>query len=648
MRIAYSAVDRFDDGFRCAYFFHYGDRPLALQILFRAMDDLNVQTIRLKNKLDASRKHAEKRASPPQIKKLSLSGSQLLQYLLFLESEEVERRQEASGDSTIRAEDLVIRYIKHAVTIAWRKPSIHMAVALWRVIHNYKVEHLRTVDEFFTEQQSVSYGDDCRRAKKDVMKSLQSRFGRHLELLALAGNEQRFRRMDWRPHRDFISQCLELLTPWDTPCLMGDDTAAFANGSPPYALRGRRQRVTEQEQVERNRIHSHVHPPCFARLAETNGLPDAGSMLDLPSFALCESSGPGGPPTRRRDLPHLDTDEISELKRKLVVQAGRRRANSPRLLRIHVDGDPCAEVNISHARSVQFPVNAGAELLKVYGQDSAGDVLLATHLLEYDEDGNLAAADAMVRIPGGKEITVSVSPGAADGVASVTVMYRVGIFSRIAAGALGVGRIQRWRIPAPSYGIDLPRFAFGCGAVVMICAAGWFALNRWDNLAQEERRLRAQLAESTSREQALQRSLENEQQRSADLQQQAAKSKGQRELAQTFSSVTAPSFILYPGIARGSEKGRSLAFPKDAAQITLKLHRSADSAGRHVLAALSVAGGAEIWNQELNELKQPSVVELHLPKNLLPPGYYMIKLSSIEQTGEPGSPDYYAFEVVRP
>ena len=39
-------------------------------------------------------------------------------------------------------------------------------------------------------------------------------------------------------------------------------------------------------------------------------------------------------------------------------------------------------------------------------------------------------------------------------------------------------------------------------------------------------------------------------------------------------------------------------------------------------------------------------VELVLPRNLFPAGHYTVKISSIDQAGEPAKPDYYAFEVI--
>lgn len=430
MRSPYSAVDRFDDGFRCAYFFHYPDRPLVLAILFRALDDMNVQTLGLKNKLDSSRRLSRKSGQAVQIKKLSLSGPQLFQYLILQESTQVERHQEAAADSKLREEDLLIRYIKHAVLAAWRRLSFHMAVALWRVIHNYRTEHLRTVDEFLTGEAKNSFADDCRRAKKDLMQSLQLRFGNHLELVELPGKEQRFRGRNWSSHRGLIHQCLDLLTPWGTPCVFADDL-----GDAIFVLKGERKRPSDHEQVERNRIHSHLHPDCFARLTEINGLLSLGDMLDLPGFTRCESSGPAEPSGGRRPIPHLNDDEIADLKKKLAAMEGRRRASSPRILKVVVDGEHRANIYLGGETTLTIPIQNGAQLLKVYAPDGAEDLLLATHLIDYEDDGSLAAAHAMVRLPGGKRIQVVVSPdpGGAGAGASATVTYQLRFFSSFLA-----------------------------------------------------------------------------------------------------------------------------------------------------------------------------------------------------------------------
>ena len=430
MRISYSAVDRADDGFRCACFFHFGDRQLALGILFTAVDAMSVQTLGFKNKLDSSRRQVRKNGKGVKIKKLSLRGPQLLQYLILMESAEVEQEQEATADPNLREEDFLIRYIKHAVVEAWRKLSLHMAVALWRVIHKYEMKHLSSVEEFLAGEPGVSFSDDCRRSKMELMNSLHERFGKRLEPVSMQGKENRFREKEWTSHQALIAQCLRLLTPWETPCLIHDEA-----GVPVFALNGRRQRTRDPEQVERNRIHSHVHPDCFELLTRINRLPGPESMLDLPKFTLSENSGSGEPPAGERPLPHLTDDEIAEVKRRLAAQAARRRAGSPGLLKVVVDGKYCASVDLSESRSLTFQIGRGAEWLKVYGRDGAEDILLASHLMDDDEDGNLEAAHAMVRLPRWKQIEVSVSPDPVGGGASVTVVYRVGVFSSLLTAA---------------------------------------------------------------------------------------------------------------------------------------------------------------------------------------------------------------------
>ena len=52
--------------------------------------------------------------------------------------------------------------------------------------------------------------------------------------------------------------------------------------------------------------------------------------------------------------------------------------------------------------AVSFKVNDSAELIEVLTRDSRGDLLLASHLLSFDEDSGSASTSFSIQLEGGQ------------------------------------------------------------------------------------------------------------------------------------------------------------------------------------------------------------------------------------------------------
>jgi hypothetical protein len=100
--------------FDLAYFIH-GNRDVARKVAVNAIAKLEVMA-----NAQYKRLYYTPRASRS---KVFMNDLQLLQRLVYVESEFYERRKEASADLSF--EDLVIHYIKHLVRISVKRNSFY-------------------------------------------------------------------------------------------------------------------------------------------------------------------------------------------------------------------------------------------------------------------------------------------------------------------------------------------------------------------------------------------------------------------------------------------------------------------------------------------------------------------------------------------
>src|SRR3954465_9461788 len=189
--------------FQLAYFLHR-ERKIAVEIATRALNKLQLaataQGKRLYYRL-TGRADARKARS-----KVSLGEPHLLQRLVYVESEEYERKRElaaqhsnpGNGVKPAHHSDLVVYFIKHLVRITTRRNSFYVTLGLSRLLYNYSTAETMELYNLVIQDPDRVHDDYYYRSRKGVLlKELKERFGELIETSKGARGEQR-----WRPNDD--------------------------------------------------------------------------------------------------------------------------------------------------------------------------------------------------------------------------------------------------------------------------------------------------------------------------------------------------------------------------------------------------------------------------------------------------------------
>ena len=394
--------------FQLAYFLHR-ERTTALEIAVRALNKLQLaataQGKRLYYRL-TGRPDARKTRS-----KVSVEEPHLLQRLVYVESEEFERRKEAaaqnfyadSGVTPARQSDLVIFFIKHLVRITTRRNSFYVTLGLGRLLYNYTTPETMELYNLVIQDPDRVHDDYYYRSRKGVLlKELKERFGELIEVMKGPRGEQRWRTGESNSRQpELVRECLTWFTPWSTPCVVPERFDPLSDPIEKLTFAGHH--PDDEHEVEVNRIHAALHPDCFARLAAANGLTTPDERLELPHFFLADANDDSDQDSRRP--PNLSDEDLNTINHLLAQEAGRRKAASSGFLRVLVDGTEMAEINPQRSASTRFAITAEAEVVEVYGQDEQGPLLLATHLLNFNGPKN---RNFTITAEGGQRISFTV------------------------------------------------------------------------------------------------------------------------------------------------------------------------------------------------------------------------------------------------
>jgi hypothetical protein len=436
--------------FQLAYFLHR-ERPTAVEIATRALNKLRLAATaqgkrlyyRLTGRVDARKARS----------KVSMNEPHLLQRLVYVESEEYERRKEAAAqdaqpqDNTKPASqaDLVVYFIKHLVRITTRRNSFYVTLGLSRLLYNYTTPETMELYNLVIQDPDRVHDDYYYRSRKGLLlKELKERFGALVEVAKGARGEQRWRASeDPQRHHELVRECLRWFTPWATPCVVPERLDPFSSTIERLTFEGRL--PDEEHEVEVNRIHAALHPECFARLTAANRLAAPDERLELPRFFLADV--PDDSDESPRTPPNLSEDELNAINDLLAQEATRRKSASSGFLRVLVDGIQLAE--ISAERSTQFVVGEEAEVIEVYSSDQQGALLLATHLLSFNGS---ETQNFIITVEGGQRITFTVNllrdeNGSTTG-AQVAVAFTE--TSLVRAASVGARRMWASIVPAPA------------------------------------------------------------------------------------------------------------------------------------------------------------------------------------------------------
>lgn len=460
--------------FRLAYFLH-GDQKTAGEIAARALNKLrlaaNAQGKRLYYRL-MGRPDARKSRS-----KISLSEPHLLQRLVYVESEDYERRKEQAAQTTndqqntraaTRA-DLVVYFIKHLVRITTKRNSFYVTLGLSRLLYNYTTPETMELYNLVVQDPDRVHDDYYYRSRKGLLlKELKNRFGSLLEVTKGSRGEQRWRANEsGDEYAALARECLLWFTPWKTPCVVPDRFDPFNETINQLNSSGRH--PDEEHEVEVNRLHAALHPECFARLTAANGFAAPDERLELPHFLVANDHDDSNGSSRTP--PKFSEEDLQAIDELLAQEAMRRKAASSSFFRVLVDGYERAEIKAGQSVTTQLRVDEGAELIEVYGEDQKGPLLLATHLLNFE---NAGAERSLITVEGGQQFSFNTKllrdeAGEVTG-ADVVVSFKEA--ASLPASALGVldrilPRVSTWWKPVAAFGL-----------LALLCVGAWWL---WSN-----------------------------------------------------------------------------------------------------------------------------------------------------------------------
>lgn len=397
--------------FRLAYFIH-DNAEIASQIAAESLIKLKSVAIAQDRRFlyepsGRSSRNARTR------NKITLGELHLLQRIVYHESEPYEREMEKeNGTTALDEKRLIIHYLKHLVSITLKRNSFYATLGLTRVLCRYTTTEAMELYNLVVQDPARVKDDYYWRSRKGhLMQDMKERFGDLVTISRGLRGEERFQACDDSPrHAPLVKQCLDMFMPWKTSCplppgvgpVSGEIAALNFTGTDP----------DQEHRIELARMHTVFHLDCVERLLAGLALPVFVERLELPHFFFTQgddrNSGQNIPPPETtqqtaRPMAKLDDSmephdlDLSAIERRLdEYEQSRQRAGAPRStsvtppekLRILVDGVERATLEPGRESHVSFDIAEGAEVIEVRTAKTCGqgsDILLATHLLSYDE-----------------------------------------------------------------------------------------------------------------------------------------------------------------------------------------------------------------------------------------------------------------------
>jgi hypothetical protein len=403
-----------------------GDRDTALRIVAAALAKLEVAVGKQGKRLyyiPTGRPWSRRTRSNGSRNSILFNELHLLQRLIYIESEPYEAAVEQEG-SSVGEEELIIHFIKHLTKKTIKRNSFYVTLGMSRILYSYSTaETMDIFNAVIQDPERVKDNYYYRSRKGILMQELKERFGDLLNICRGARGEQRFEIED-NPSRfvELVHECLELFTPWQTPCLVPAGVDPIRDGIPSFSAISH----DDEDKVEVNRIHAVLHPECFNRLTAGLHFDAPETRLEIPRFFYSKDSSGNGSNGTRRNPPKLNEQELSSIKNQLESNAARRKAAHASLLRIIVDGTECARIDPVETRTARFSLDNDAELLEVRSRDKAGEeLLLASHFLPSTEQQNgIEGGNASIILEGGQKILIHTSPDMSDTNRTVEIKYR--------------------------------------------------------------------------------------------------------------------------------------------------------------------------------------------------------------------------------
>jgi Periplasmic protein TonB, links inner and outer membranes len=457
--------------FRLAFFLH-GDRETAKRIALEAMNKLETASnAQFKRFYYTPTGRAENGRAAR--RRVSLDDLQLLQRLVFVESEKFERARESSEN--VDEKSLLKFFIKHLVRIALKRNSFYVTLAVSRILHNYGTADAMEIYNVVVQDPERVHDDYYYRSRKGVlMKELKRRFEDLIEIVKVNRGEERFRALE-KTEKDLTATAknsLEFFTPWNSSCALPERFDPFSDIVKPFYFD--KTDPDEEHKIEINRIHAAIHPECFSRLTAALDLPAPEEKMEIPKFMI--NTGHTDLDEDWRNPPRLDADELRQMKEFLAAQAESRKAMSGGFLRVVVDGAENARLDAEAGRSVNLTLDETAEVIELYGEN---ETLLATHLLNFAELQK-GARKEIFELADGEKIAFDLEP-VFDGYGEVAgINFSVG-YEEKTSGSVALPFFEKAKNAFSN--LFAPRFlkpALSFGLIILALFFGWFVFRSSD------------------------------------------------------------------------------------------------------------------------------------------------------------------------
>jgi hypothetical protein len=395
--------------FELAYFIH-ASKGIALSVAEEAWCKLE-HTIDSQDKRQhyspAGRRQNGTSSTPGMRTRARLNDEQLLQLLVYAESDSWERATE-NGETPyhLTDEDLVIRFIKHLVRISLKRSTFYAVLAIGRLSYDYGTSEVRQIYDVLM-QDDTRFRDNpyLRKQKRVLMREVIERFGKLVRVVETPDREHRFLTQPTTQMLiDLVKDCLRFFTPWNTTCVLPasfDSTARI----PPLSFSGTGS--DDESLIELNRFHTALHPDCFARIVASLGFDSPDKRLAMPQFFLSNGTSPRGD---RSKPPLLAETDYRQFKQTREERSRRRRVFFASALQVFVDGVKHAAFDPRHQSRVAVRIKPTANVVEVHGHDAAGDLPLMTLLVDSFEIPSGEAIKHAMLLEGGQRITTSITP----------------------------------------------------------------------------------------------------------------------------------------------------------------------------------------------------------------------------------------------
>lgn len=340
-----------------------------------------------------------------------LNDLHLLQTIVYDETEKYEKEQE-TNQKTIDEKTFLVHFIKHLVKITLKHNSFYVTIGLTRLLYNYSTAQAAEIYNQVVQNPSRVKDDYYWRSRKArLMGLIRDRFGPLISVTRVSRGEERFvSKSDSARYYPLVQECLNMFMPWESACplppgerpIRGEIDSLIFNGRDP----------DDEHLIEISRIHALMHINCFERIVAGLNYPAPDGRLELPR--ICRNDQDDEHDHQQNEaMPNMKLDEkdLKAMSRRIDEYHATRDRTDPEDLRILVNGREHCSLIPGSMKRVDLDLDEDADMIEVRTAPEAGNILLATHYIDYPA---LLAANEPVEystlLKGGQIVTFLVSP----------------------------------------------------------------------------------------------------------------------------------------------------------------------------------------------------------------------------------------------